>query len=102
MSLLVMKEAFNVLKDHRKRDDEFMTRQAKFRFDNAIAALRHAICEAESQAPLAYIKNDGKTEKLIWQSDKADDGCSYEPLYTEPIHVRDLLHKLVYVKENNA
>jgi hypothetical protein len=69
MSLLVMKEAFNVLKDHRKRDDEFMTRQAKSnpRFDNAIAALRQAICEAESQAPrLAYIKNDSAKLKNLF------------------------------------
>lgn len=102
MSLLAMKEALNVLKDYKKRDDEFMTHQAKSRFDNAIAALRQAIWEAEGQAPLAYIKNDGKNESLIWQSDKVDDGCSYEPLYTEPIHIRDLLHALVYVKEESV
>jgi hypothetical protein len=43
-----------------------------------------------------------KLKNLFGKATKGDDGCSYEPLYTEPIHVRDLLHKLVYVKEKNT
>ena len=55
--------------------------------DAAITTLRTAIGQAEKQEPVAYIRNDGHDEELIWESEKDDDLAEfykYEPLYTTP------------------
>ena len=96
MSIEAMKEALDVLKDHRKRAANIFTSRAMSRCKNAINELRFAIREAEMQAPFVYIKDDGTRAKLIWASEKVNgDGCQYEALYTEPVHVRDILKSLI-------